>query len=122
MILSPASAHAAVQGYYRFPTVNGDNVVFMSEGDLWKAPISGGVAMRLTSHPGTEIAPHFSPDGKNIAFSADYQGNTDIYVTRWNGATWSHSEDGVAYGLDGIWGAASSDIWVVGSSIYHYQY
>ncbi|MBC8105500.1 MAG: PD40 domain-containing protein [Anaerolineae bacterium] len=73
-------AHAAVQGYYRFPTVSGDQIVFMCEGDLWKVSTAGGAAMRLTSHPGTESLPRLSPDGKMIAFSADYQGNGDVYV------------------------------------------
>src|SRR6185436_4007755 len=78
MVASPAGA--AVLGYYRFPTIHGDQVVFNCEGDLFKVSASGGVAMRLTSHPANETNPFFSPDGRMLAFSADYQGNGDIYV------------------------------------------
>ncbi|MGH7179774.1 MAG: protease, partial [Tepidisphaeraceae bacterium] len=75
-----SSANGAVSGYYRFPTIHGSDVVFTSEGDLWKASTAGGVATRLTSHPGAEVMAHFSPDGKWIAFTADYQGNGDVYL------------------------------------------
>jgi tricorn protease len=74
------SSFAGVDGYYRWPTINGDTVVFSSEGDLWKTTTAGGVATRLTSHPGNEALAHLSPDGKRIAFTADYEGNSDIYV------------------------------------------
>jgi len=49
-------------------------------GDLWTVSIEGGEAMRLTAHPGIEVSPKFSPDGKYIAFSGQYDGNTDVYV------------------------------------------
>src|SRR5689334_18463710 len=78
--LGASSAHAAVLGYYRFPTIHGDQIVFNCEGDLWKVSTAGGEAMRLTSHPANESLAHFSPDGKLIAFSGDYQGNGDVYV------------------------------------------
>jgi tricorn protease len=68
------------RGYYRFPTLHGDTVAFTSEGDLWKVSAQGGVAQRLTSHPGDEIHPAFSPDGKTIAFSAAYEGPTEVYT------------------------------------------
>lgn len=67
------------KGYYRSPALYGDTVVFTSEGDLWKVPAEGGLAQRLTSHPGEESNAAFSPDGKTIAFSADYEGPTDVY-------------------------------------------
>lgn len=51
----------------RFPATNGTDVVFTYAGDLYKAPLSGGEAQRLTSHIGYEIFPRFSPDGKSIA-------------------------------------------------------
>ncbi len=69
-----------VLGYYRTPTVSGEQIVFNCEGDLWKVSTAGGLAMRLTSHPANEGLPHFSPDGKLIAFTADYQGSGNIYV------------------------------------------
>jgi tricorn protease len=67
------------KGYYRSPTIYGNTVVFTSEGDLWEAPVTGGMAQRLTSHPGEESNAAFSPDGKTIAFSADYEGPTEVY-------------------------------------------
>ena len=67
-------------GYYRFPAISGDTIVFTSEGDLWAASIQGGVAKRLTTHLGEETRPAFSPDGKTIAFSASYEGPTEIYT------------------------------------------
>jgi tricorn protease len=67
-------------GYYRYPTAYGEQVVFVAEGDLWTAPLSGGVARRLTTAAGEERLPVFSPDGKWIAFSGNYDGNTDVYV------------------------------------------
>jgi tricorn protease len=75
-----APLQAAVQGYYRFPSIAGQQIVFSSEGDLWKVPATGGLAVRLTSHPAGEQFAHFSPDGQSIAFTADYEGNSDIYV------------------------------------------
>lgn len=68
----PSPSHAAPSpGYHRFPAVHGDFVVFTSEGDLWRVPVTGGTAQRLTSNPGTETHPAISPDGATIAFSAD---------------------------------------------------
>jgi tricorn protease len=64
----------------RFPAVHGDTVVFTYASDLWTAPLSGGYARRMTSHPGTEQNAFFSPDGSKIAFTAQYDGNTDVYV------------------------------------------
>ena len=55
-------------------------IVFASEGDLWKVPDTGGVAMRLTAHEGDEKFPKISPDGRLIAFTAQYEGNDDVYV------------------------------------------
>jgi tricorn protease len=64
----------------RFPTLHGDTIVFVADGNLWAVDHAGGVARRLTSDPGQDLSPHFSPDGKWIAFTADYQGNRDVYV------------------------------------------
>ena len=68
------------RGYYRYPAIHGDQVVFTSEGDLWEVGIAGGPARRLTSHPGEESHAAFSPDGKTIAYSADYEGPTEVYT------------------------------------------
>jgi tricorn protease len=64
----------------RHPTVSRDAVAFEYAGDLWTVSRSGGQARRLTSTPGVEMDPYFSPDGSQIAFSATIAGNTDVYV------------------------------------------
>jgi tricorn protease len=70
----------------RFPDAWGDFVVFTYAGDLWRAPVAGGAAYRLTSHAGQEIFPKISPDGKWIAFSAEYSGTRQVYVMpSWGG-------------------------------------
>lgn len=64
----------------RFPHVNGDKVVFSYAGDLYTVNTDGGTARKLTSHDGYEMFPHFSPDGKYIAFTGQYDGNTEVFV------------------------------------------
>jgi tricorn protease len=64
----------------RFPDIHGDFVVFVYAGDLWRVPVQGGPALRLTSHPGLELFPKISPDGEWIAFSAQYSGSRQVYV------------------------------------------
>ncbi len=64
----------------RFPAVYGSQVVFSYAGDLFTVDRNGGIARRLTSHPGYEMFPHFSHDGKWIAFNAQYDGNTEVYI------------------------------------------
>lgn len=64
----------------RFPDVHGDKVVFTYGGDLWMAATSGGTATRLTAHPGLELFARFSPDGKWIAFTGQYDGDEQVYI------------------------------------------
>jgi tricorn protease len=64
----------------RFPDIYKDKIVFMYGGDLWLASSSGGDAHRITSDPGRELFPKFSPDGKWIAFTGQYDGNFNVYV------------------------------------------
>lgn len=64
----------------RWPDVHGDKTVFVYASDLWIADLKGGPARRLTSHPGSEILPKFSPDGKTVAFTAQYDGSNDVYT------------------------------------------
>src|SRR5262245_52617211 len=66
--LGSASA-AGKPGYLKHPDICGDQIVFSAEGDLWSTSVSGGEAHRLTTHPGNEVLPKFSPDGKWIAFA-----------------------------------------------------
>ncbi|MBN2633309.1 MAG: PD40 domain-containing protein [Bacteroidales bacterium] len=64
----------------RFPDINKDIAVFVYAGDIWSVNSDGGEARRLTSHPGMELFPKISPDGRWIAFSGEYAGNRQIYV------------------------------------------
>jgi tricorn protease len=64
----------------RFPAIHGDNVAFTYAGNLYTVSLKGGVARRLTSHDGFEMFPRFSPDGKWIAFTGQYDGNTEVYL------------------------------------------
>jgi tricorn protease len=64
----------------RFPDVRGNKIVFVYGGDLWLASTGGGAAHRITTHPGRELFPKFSPDGKWIAFTGQYDGNFNVYV------------------------------------------
>lgn len=64
----------------RFPTVSGNNLVFTYAGDIYSVDKSGGVARKLTSDIGYEMMPRFSPDGKTIAFTGQYDGNTEVFT------------------------------------------
>jgi len=64
----------------RQPDVSATHIVFVYAGDIWLVPKSGGEAVRLSSPRGEESFPKFSPDGSQIAFSGNYDGNLDIYV------------------------------------------
>src|SRR5579864_393373 len=64
----------------RFPTVSKTQIVFNYGGDLWIVSREGGEARRLTSGVGDETLPYFSPDGTQIAFTGEYDGNLDVYV------------------------------------------
>nr|HPI32650.1 PDZ domain-containing protein [candidate division Zixibacteria bacterium] len=75
-----AAAQAEEARLLRFPAVHGDNVAFVYAGDIYTAPRAGGAATRLTSHPGLEIFPRFSPDGAKIAFTGQYDGDMAVYV------------------------------------------
>jgi tricorn protease len=70
---------------FQQPTMNKTHIVFSFAGDLWKVPRVGGKAIRLTSGTGTETSPLFSPDGTQIAFNGQYDGNTDVFVIPSNG-------------------------------------
>jgi len=64
----------------RFPDISKDRIAFMYGADLWVAPRAGGVARRVTSSPGRELFPKFSPDGKWLAFTGQYDGNFNVYL------------------------------------------
>ncbi|MCW5556345.1 MAG: PD40 domain-containing protein [Verrucomicrobiae bacterium] len=72
----------------RFPAIHGDQIAFGYAGDLYTVSAQGGLARRLTSDPnGYEMFPRFSPDGKHLAFTAQYDGNTEVYVMPAQGGT-----------------------------------
>jgi tricorn protease len=64
----------------RFPAIHGNRIVFSYAGDLYTVPATGGVARRLTADVGYEMFPRFSPDGACIAFTGQYDGNTEVYL------------------------------------------
>lgn len=66
---------------------DGKEIAFTYKGDIWKVPVAGGTAVRLTSQPSYESEPVWSPDGKSIAFASDRTGGTDIYIMSSNGGS-----------------------------------
>ena len=88
MLLFCLSAQAEDEArLLRFPATNGADLVFTYAGDLYTAPLAGGVARKLTSHVGFEMFPHFSPDGRTIAFTGQYDGNTEVFTIPAEGGT-----------------------------------
>ena len=82
----------------RQPTVSRNHLAFVYAGDIWVSDRDGQHPTRLTTHPASEFAPHFSPDGNWIAFSAAYDNNVDVYVVPVNGGqpkrlTWHPAPD-----------------------------
>jgi tricorn protease len=78
-----AAAHAAISAgrtFMRYPTLSGNTIVFVAHDNLWSVPRTGGIASRLTAEEGRDVMPRFSPDGRWIAFTGEYQGNRDVYV------------------------------------------
>src|SRR5580693_1512549 len=77
----PASAQSPEQPLLlRQPTLSATDIVFAYGNDLWRVSRDGGEAVRLTAGPGTKSGPHFSPDGKWIAFTGEYDGKRNVYV------------------------------------------
>lgn len=97
LFLLPKMAYTqGFEGYYQYPDIHGDKIVFTAEGDLWTINLSGGLAQRLTTHAEDERFPTISPDGKTIAFSASYEGPTEIYTMPITGGLpirWTYESD-----------------------------
>ena len=92
--LLASDATSGRTGYYRYPAVHGDTLIFTSEGDLWSVPLAGGIASRLTSASGVESMASISPDGQTVAFRAQYEGPSEVYTMPSHGGipqrrTWS---------------------------------
>src|SRR6185436_11972406 len=79
MAAIPAAAQVDAR-MFRYPAVSADKIAFVYAGDIWLAPKTGGTAVRLSSPAGEESFPRFSPDGTKLAYTADYDGNADVYV------------------------------------------
>jgi len=93
-------------GYYRSPAIHGETIIFTAEGDLWAVNVKGGVAKRLTSNPGEEIGAAISPDGKAVAFTAEYDGPRDVYTMSVDGGlperrTWDGNAEVAGWTPDG---------------------
>src|SRR3954465_3042816 len=67
-------------GYYRFPTIHDNTIIFISEDDLWSVAANGGVARRLTSNLGEVSCPRLSPDGTWLAYVGQEEGAPEVYV------------------------------------------
>jgi tricorn protease len=98
-----ASLH---RGYYSDPALNGDTIIFTSEGDLWSVGVHGGQAHRLTSGAGTESRAAISPDGKTVAFRANYEGPSEVYTIPVDGGlpqrrTWDGNSEPEGWAPDG---------------------
>lgn len=91
-ILAAAGSTASAQvqphaGMLRYPDVGKTQIAFVYAGDVWLAPRAGGMASRLTSAPGQEAFPRFSPDDQTVAFIGNYEGNRDLYTIPAAGGT-----------------------------------
>jgi tricorn protease len=78
--VAPAAPNTGTTRLLRTPTVSATHIAFAYANNIWIVERSGGMARRLTSFAGQTTNPHFSPDGKWLAFSAEYAGNNDVYV------------------------------------------
>ncbi len=88
VLLMPLSLYAIEDArLLRYPDINGDQIVFVYAGNIWTVNAQGGDARQLTSHKGLELFPKLSPDGKWIAFSAEYSGSRQVYVMPSQGGT-----------------------------------
>ena len=75
-----AGAESDGRTLMRYPTLHANTIVFVAHDNLWSVPRAGGVASRLTADPGRDVMPRFSPDGRWIAFTGEYQGSRDVYL------------------------------------------
>jgi len=101
-----ADSPAVHRGYLSDPALHGDAIVFTAEGDLWSIDIHGGQARRLTTGTGTENKATISPDGKTVAFRANYEGPAEVYTIPIDGGlpqrrTWDGNSEPEGWAPDG---------------------
>ena len=109
----------------RMPTVSSTQVAFAYGQNIWVVPRNGGMARRVTSFQGQTSNPHFSPDGKWLAFSGEYAGNSDVYVVSADGGepkrlTWHPGGDSVqGWTPDGkaVMFASGRSTWTPGGTV-----
>lgn len=99
--LSGVTPARAASTLFREPALSQRHIVFHYAGDLWIVDRAGGEARRLTAGPGQETHPYFSPDGRWVAFTGEYDGNVDVYLVPASGGiprrlTWHPAPDEVA--------------------------
>src|SRR4051794_9804699 len=88
LLLAAAGAASGQEArLLRFPAIHKEQLAFSYAGNLYTVPAQGGVARRLTSHPGYEMFARFSPDGTKLAVTAQYDGNTEVYLMPAKGGT-----------------------------------
>ena len=81
LILLPAFLFSQTEArLLRFPAIYENQIVFTYAGDLYTVSAQGGVARKITNHDGYEMFARFSPDGQQLAFTAQYDGNTEVYL------------------------------------------
>jgi tricorn protease len=100
LLIAPCLVAGTQEPFMQYPDIQDNTLVFVSGGDLWKAPATGGTAIRLTFSDGSETYPRISPDGRLVAFTGEYDGNADVYVMNINGGditrlTWHPGADEV---------------------------
>src|SRR6478609_3684555 len=85
------------KGYYRNPCIHQNIIIFTAEGDLWKYDINTGLSQRITTNDGLETDPSISPDGKQIVFTGQYEGSSELYIMSINGGVPKR----ITYNFDG---------------------
>ena len=111
-----------MQGYYRYPTIAGDRIVFVCEDDLWTVSAQGGAATRLTVSFGTCSYPRLSPDGAWIAFVSTDEGNPEVYVMPASGGQPRRVTFlGGTLTMVVAWSADSKEIYFVGNPTTWYE-
>ena len=85
LFLAGYHSHTQHKGYYRTPAIYQNIVLFTAEGDLWKYDLGNGITTRLTTDQGMETFPVISPDGKQVVFSGQYEGISELNLMNLGG-------------------------------------